>query len=93
MLKDVQLNWLSAARCFAAGPAYSTLGIFCIICGVFCGMQLLAAMTERGADLNWRPGINFKIVAVIVVVITLCSGYMARPVAQSCAASAQKESK
>jgi hypothetical protein len=65
----------SSARFFEAGPAHRYTGVGCIVCGLICGMQLLSAMSERGANSTWQPPVRYKLMAFAVTVIVLWLGY------------------
>jgi hypothetical protein len=70
----------SAVQLFSIGTHYLYHGIGCIVCAFVCGMQLLAAMGERGADRSCQPSLRFKSVAVVVVVVILVSGCFVRSI-------------
>jgi hypothetical protein len=83
----------SANRFFGAGPDHRAMAIGCVACAIFCGMQLLAGMCERGANPAWQPQATFKIPAIIFVAVTLWFGYSAQIATKSESISIDKETK
>jgi hypothetical protein len=66
----------SAHRYFEAG--IDLMGLGCIACSIACGMQLLAAMDERGASRNWQPSLMFQLMALFLVGLSLVLGYFSQ---------------
>lgn len=79
------LGWLYAAILIAVQSAHRDfemgmvlMGVGCIACAVACGMQLLAAMNERGTSQDWQPSPLFQSVALLLVAFSLVLGYFSQ---------------
>jgi hypothetical protein len=68
----------AATRLITGGAENAALGFGCIVCAGICGLQLLSAMNERGANSNWQPPLGFKLAAFVMTLLILTAGFEAR---------------
>lgn len=73
----------ASVRSLAASADGSSLKWWSMICAGFCFMFLLAAMSERGRDAQWRPGPILKFFASLTVIAALSVGFLAQPISTS----------
>jgi len=65
----------SGARASSSGNESLSLGLY--LCAGVCLLLLLAAMTNRGDDPEWKPRPSFQVVVVAFIVAILTAGYAA----------------
>jgi hypothetical protein len=76
------LGWLYGSVILAAQSALQSFSLRgnqllawgCLCVGLFSLLLLVSAMTDRGAESDWKPPLRLHLFAIAVVGVTLCLG-------------------